>query len=32
MIVSLNDTYQLNFVMEKCCVFFEVGTELINII
>jgi hypothetical protein len=31
-IISLNSTDQLIFVIEKCFVFFEVGTEFLNII
>jgi hypothetical protein len=31
-IISLNKINQLIFVMVKCGVFFEVGTEFLNII
>jgi hypothetical protein len=31
-IISLNSINQLIFVMVKCCVLFEVRTELLNII
>jgi hypothetical protein len=31
-IISLNSVNQLIFVMVKCEVFFEVGTEFLNII
>jgi hypothetical protein len=32
MIISLNSINQFIFVMEMCCVFFEIGTESLNII
>jgi hypothetical protein len=31
-IISLNSVNQLIFAMVKCCVFFAVRTELLNII
>jgi hypothetical protein len=31
-VISVNSINQLIFVMETCCVFFVVGTELLNII
>jgi hypothetical protein len=31
-VISLNNINQLIFVMVKCCVFFAVRTELLNII
>jgi hypothetical protein len=31
-IISLNNVNQLIFVMVKCCVFFAVRTEFLNII
>jgi hypothetical protein len=31
-LLPLNTTNQLVFIMETCCVFFEVGTECVGII
>jgi hypothetical protein len=31
-LISLNTIIQLTLVMVKCCVFSEVGTEILNII
>jgi hypothetical protein len=30
--ISLNTMSEVDWVMEKCCVFFEIRTELLNII
>jgi hypothetical protein len=32
MVLTVNSDNQLNFVMVKCCVLFEVRTEFVNII